>query len=90
MRRSPLLPKGAIAAVYDFIGEQPFAHDFDNVEFDAVEFDAGPASQGRTQSPAACAARNAAAFSRPDLIHKYQNDAFWRDPTCNPNEVRVV
>ena len=32
-------PDMAIEAVYDFIGEKRFAHDFDNVEFDADEFD---------------------------------------------------
>jgi sulfotransferase len=32
-------PKEAIAAVYDFIGESPFVHDFENIEFDAAEFD---------------------------------------------------
>ena len=32
-------PEQAIAAVYDFIGEKPFAHDFKNIEFDAEEFD---------------------------------------------------
>ncbi len=32
-------PDKAIRAVYDFIGEKPFKHDFNNVEFDAAEFD---------------------------------------------------
>ena len=32
-------PQRAIEAVYDFIGEKPFRHDFDNIEFDAAEFD---------------------------------------------------
>jgi hypothetical protein len=26
----------------------------------------------------------------PDLINKYEADTFWRDPTRNPNNVRVV
>jgi sulfotransferase len=26
----------------------------------------------------------------PDLIHKCENDGFWRDPARNPNNVRVV
>ena len=32
-------PSRALMAIYDFIGEPPFAHDFENVEFDAAEFD---------------------------------------------------
>ncbi len=29
----------ALAAVYEFIGEKPFKHDFNNIDFDAKEFD---------------------------------------------------
>jgi sulfotransferase len=25
-----------------------------------------------------------------DLVRKYENDAFWRDPARNPNQVKVV
>ena len=32
-------PAEAMKAVYDFVGEKPFKHDFDNVKFDADEFD---------------------------------------------------
>jgi hypothetical protein len=32
-------PDKAMAAVYDFIGEKPFVHDFESIEFDAAEFD---------------------------------------------------
>ncbi|HTC11247.1 MAG TPA: hypothetical protein VK726_20990 [Acetobacteraceae bacterium] len=33
-------PKRALDAVYEFIGEKPFAHDFDKIQHDAAEFDA--------------------------------------------------
>jgi sulfotransferase len=57
-------PEKAIRAVYDFIGEKPFKHDFNNVEFDAAEFDRRLGTpdaqrrpprrlQGAPQSPAA-------------------------------------
>lgn len=35
-----LAPDKALGAVYKFIGEEPFAHDFDNVEYSQEEFDA--------------------------------------------------
>jgi len=25
-----------------------------------------------------------------DLVRKYENDAFWRDPARNPNQVEVI
>jgi hypothetical protein len=48
LRQNPLLryetltskPADAMTAVYDFIGEKHFSHDFNNVEFDAEEYDA--------------------------------------------------
>ncbi len=32
-------PEGTLKIIYDFIGEEPFAHDFDNVEYSADDFD---------------------------------------------------
>jgi sulfotransferase len=83
-------PKEAIAAVYDFIGETTFAHDFDNIEFDAAEFDRrlgtpGLHSVGRTVTPP-----ERKMILPPQLVRKYEHDAFWRDPARNPNQVNVV
>jgi sulfotransferase len=83
-------PQQAIAAVYDFIGEKPFAHDFENIEFDAEEFDRRLGTPGlhkvgrRVQSP------GRKTVLPGDLWRKYENDAFWRDPARNPNQVRVI
>jgi sulfotransferase len=83
-------PDFAVEAVYDFIGEKRFAHDFDNVEFDANEFDRrlgtpGLHRVGRQVRPSA-----RKSVLPTDLIQKYENDTFWRDPARNPNNVRVV
>jgi sulfotransferase len=83
-------PEIAIAAVYDFIGEQPFAHDFENVEFDAVEFDRRLGTPGLHAIARRVRREERRCVLPPDLIHNYENDAFWRDPTRNPNKVRVV
>lgn len=32
--------KEVMGLLYDFIGEEPFEHDFENVEYDAAAFDA--------------------------------------------------
>lgn len=44
-------PTGTLDIVYDFIGEKPFAHDFNNVEYSADEFDAGLGSPGSAHCP---------------------------------------
>ncbi|MBR1177224.1 sulfotransferase [Bradyrhizobium sp. KB893862 SZCCT0404] len=83
-------PERAIAAVYEFIGEKPFAHDFQNIEFDAEEFDRRIGTPGlhkvgrRVESP------GRKTVLPGDLWRKYENDAFWGDPARNPNQVRVV
>jgi sulfotransferase len=80
----------AIAAVYDFIGEKPFAHDFQNIEFDAEEFDRRLGTPGlhrvgrRVESP------GRKSVLPGDLVRKYENDVFWRDPARNPNQVKVI
>ncbi len=83
-------PAKAIAAVYDFIGEKPFAHDFENVEFDAVEFDRRLGTPGLHAVGRRVRHEQRRSVLPPDLVRKYESDAFWRDPARNPNNVRVV
>ena len=83
-------PAKAIAAVYDFIGEKPFTHDFENVEFDAVEFDRRLGTPGLHAVGRRVRHEERRSVLPPDLVRKYESDAFWRDPARNPNNVRVV
>ena len=83
-------PRQALAAVYDFIGEEPFEHDFNNIEFDAEAFDRrigtpGLHSVGRSVRP-----NERKNLLPAELVRKYENDAFWLDPARNPYQVRVV
>ena len=84
------LRREAIAAVYDFIGEKPFAHDFENIEFDAAEFDRRLGTPGLHTVGRRVVREERQTLLPPALVHKYENDAFWRDPARNPNKVRVV
>ncbi len=83
-------PGKAIDAVYDFIGEKPFPHDFENVEFDAAEFDRRLGTPGLHTVSRRVEFKERRNLLPPLLIHKFENDAFWRDPARNPNKVRVV
>jgi sulfotransferase len=83
-------PREAIDAIYDFIGEEPFAHDFENVEFDAAEFDRRLGTPGLHTVGRRVAKVERRNLLPPMLIAKYENDAFWRDPARNPNKVKVV
>ncbi len=83
-------PATAIAAVYDFIGEPRFAHDFENVEFDAAEFDRRLGTPGLHKVGRQVRRQERETVLPPDLVRKYENDAFWRDPARNPKKILVV
>ena len=83
-------PGQALAAVYDFIGETPFNHDFNNIEFDAEEFDRRLGTPGlhRIGRKVQSSPRNN--LLPAELIRKYEHDAFWLDPARNPYNVKVI
>ena len=83
-------PRRAMAAVYDFIGEKPFEHDFENVEFDAVEFDARLGTPGLHTVGKVVRAVERKTILPPDLFRRVEQDSFWRDPTLNPHAVTIV
>ncbi len=84
-------PKKALAAVYDFIGESWFEHDFDNVTFDE-----GDAYDERLGTPGLHAVgRKVHATPREtilpqDLFERFSGDSFWSQPGKNIRGVRVV
>lgn len=83
-------PREAMAAVYDFIGEKPFAHDFDNIEFDASEFDRRLGTPGLHTVGRRVTNEARKTILPPALFRKFEAEIFWRDPARNPNNVRVV
>ncbi len=84
-------PKGALDAVYDFIGEPRFEHDFDNVTFDAgVEFDKKLGTPGLHSVGRKVKFERRPPVLPPDLIRRFAHDSFWLDPSRNPNKVLVV
>jgi sulfotransferase len=83
-------PAEAIKAVYDFVGEKPFQHDFENVEFDADEFDSRLGTPGLHRVGRRVKAEKRDTILPPDLFRRYEGDNFWNDPAFNTRRVRVV
>jgi sulfotransferase len=83
-------PSRAVAEIYNFLDEPPFAHDFENVEFDASEFDRRLGTPGLHTVGRRVTATERRTLLPPDLFNKYVSDTFWGDPDRNPNNVRVV
>lgn len=83
-------PQRAMAAIYDFIGETPFAHDFENVCYDAPEFDARLGTPGLHRVGRVVRANERKTILPPDLFRRVEPDSFWLDPALNRNGVKIV
>lgn len=83
-------PAMAMAAVYDFIGETPFKHDFDNAYFDVTEFDERTGMPGLHAVGRKVTAPERATVLPPDIFRRFENEAFWLNARANLRGVRVV
>lgn len=83
-------PEKAMKAIYDFIAEPPFAHDFENVSYAEPEFDARLGSPGMHAVGRRVRPVERQTVLPPDLFKRYENDSFWQDPALNLRRVRVV
>lgn len=83
-------PAKALSAIYDFIGEPAFAHDFEHVEYDAEAFDLKAGTPGLHTVRPKIAAQERRTILPPDIFKRFENDAFWRSPELNPHKVRIV
>jgi sulfotransferase len=83
-------PAGTMRAIYDFIGEPYFDHDFDHVDYDVTEFDERVGTPGLHTVRSTVKAEPRESPSPPDLFKRFVNDAFWLDPQRIPAGLRVV
>jgi sulfotransferase len=72
-------PADVMKLVYGFLGEAPYPHDFDNVEYDAAAFDQGLGLAGLHRVHPKVAPRARQTILPPDLFERYAKLAFWRD-----------
>ncbi len=83
-------PAKVLHAIYDFIGEPVFTHDFDHVDYDVTEFDERAGTPGLHTVGHTVKAVPRETVLPPDLFNRFINDAFWADPRRVPDGLRVV
>ena len=83
-------PAGTMERIYDFIGEDRFGHDFDNVEYEAHDFDAAIGSPGLHTVRRKVEFVDRPTILPPELFARFENDAFWMNPELNVHNVTVV
>jgi sulfotransferase len=83
-------PAEAIKVVYNFIGEEPFQHDFNNVIYDAEEFDRRLGTPGLHRVGPKVVSQKRDTILPPDIFRRYENDNFWENPALNKRGVLIV
>ena len=81
-------PERTMALIYEFLGEEPFAHEFDNLDYDEPEFDEILATPGlhRVRRKVEFVARRT--VLPPDLFDRFNALSFWTDPA--PSLANIV
>jgi sulfotransferase len=72
-------PAEVLRLLYQFLGEEPFAHDFAAVEYDAPQFDAQLGLDGLHRVHREVKPRPRKTILPPDLFQRYRQLSFWRD-----------
>ena len=84
-------PKEVINLVYSFLGEAPFEHDYDNIQFDTPDYDEGLGLIGLHKVRPKVGFEVRQTVLPPDLFEQYSKLSFWHDTTnsrCNVIRIR--
>jgi sulfotransferase len=83
-------PAATLRAVYRFIDEPWFDHDFDNIEFNADEFDERVGMPGLHTVRRKLEAIERAPILPLEIFNRFAREAFWLDPKNNLGRVPVL
>jgi sulfotransferase len=83
-------PEDTMKQLYDFLGERPFKHDFDNVEYEAEAFDLALGTPNLHKVRRKVEWTERKTVLPPELFNRFANDAFWAVPELNIYKVPVI
>ena len=83
-------PAKTMHAIYAFLGEPTFEHDFDHIDYDVTEFDQRLGTPGLHTVRGVVKAEPRETLLPPDLFKRFVHDDFWRDPEKIPTGLQVV
>ena len=83
-------PAKAMHAIYDFLGEPDFEHEFDRVDYDVTEFDERAGTPGLHTVRRTVSVEPRETLLPPELFKRFVNDAFWRDSQRIPAGLKVI
>lgn len=74
-------PQKTIDLIYKFIGEEPWEHDFENIDYDEPEFDLNLNTKGLHKVRPKVEFQPRRTVLPPDLFEQYNRLSFWTDLT---------
>ncbi len=74
-------PAKTMSLIYQFLGEEPFEHDFENVQYQEPEFDNRLNTKGLHQVRSKVEFKPRTTILPPDLFERFDSLSFWTDPT---------
>lgn len=83
-------PAAALAAIYHFLGEPAFAHDFAHIEYDDRGFDEKAGTPGLHAVRSRIEVQHRKTILPPDLFKRFEHDAIWEEPSNLPKGVQIV
>ena len=72
-------PEKTMNLLYQFIGEEPFSHDYNNVEYEENEFDKNLGVKDLHTVKKKVEFTSRRSILPPELFAKYEEMAFWKD-----------
>jgi len=83
-------PAEVLPLVYQFLGEEPFAHDFNNLEFDTPEYDDGLGVKGLHKVRKEVSFQARRTVLPPDLFDQYSRLSFWHNTSASRANVIMI
>jgi sulfotransferase len=83
-------PKQVLERLYQEIGEAPFTHDFQNVDYDEPDYDSLLGMPGLHKVREKVEYRERKPCIPPDIFKKYAGSNFWTQPELNQKGVLVL
>jgi len=74
-------PAKTMSLIYQFLGEEPFEHDFENVQYQEPEFDNKLKTKGLHQVRDRVEFKPRKTILPPDLFERFDGLSFWTDST---------
>lgn len=83
-------PRAALEAIYAFLDEPVFDHDFEHIDYDDRGFDAKAGTPGLHSVRQKVEPNARQTILPPDLFARFENDAFWQDARNLPKGVQII